>query len=87
VSRTLAKLNELPDVLTVAEAASVLRIGQRQLRQLLSRRELYAARIGRSIRIPRSSIEAFLVGPEKEDDHQPTQLAVVTGGRRHDPSP
>jgi excisionase family DNA binding protein len=77
---TATKLSELPDVLTVAEAASVLRIGQRQLRQLIARRELYAARIGtRSLRIPRASVETFLAGPH---DDQGPQLAVVEGGRR-----
>ncbi len=77
---TATKLVELPDVLTVAEAARYLRVGTRQLRALISRHELYAARIGRSIRIPRSSIEAFLAGPGNE--HEGAQLAVVDGGRR-----
>lgn len=74
-------LDDLPLVLTVAEAADVLRIGQRQLRQLIARRELYAARVGRSIRIPRSSIETFLSGP-RDDDHKVGALALVEGGRR-----
>jgi excisionase family DNA binding protein len=76
---TATKLAELPDVLTISEAAGVLRIGQRQLRQLINRHELYAARIGRSVRIPRASIETFLAGPRNDDDHQPTRLAVVEG--------
>lgn len=74
---TATKLSELPDVLTIAEAAGVLRIGQRQLRQLIARHELYAARIGRSVRIPRASIESFLADPR--NDHQPARLAVVEG--------
>jgi len=53
-------LSDFGEVLTVVEAASVLRVGQRQLRQLIARHELYAARVGRSIRIPRVSVEAFL---------------------------
>lgn len=57
----------------------MLRIGQRQLRQLINRHELYAARIGRSVRIPRASVETFLAGPH---DDQGPQLAVVEGGRR-----
>lgn len=77
---TVTKLVELPDVLTVGEAARYLRVGERQLRALISRHELYAARIGRSIRIPRSSIAAFLAGPQ--NDHPGAPLAVVEGSRR-----
>jgi excisionase family DNA binding protein len=74
------KLTDLPLVLTVDEARKVMRIGARQLRQAIARREIYAVKVGRSIRIPRTSIEAWLAGPRT--DHQGAQLAVVEGGRR-----
>jgi excisionase family DNA binding protein len=79
---TARDLEELPLVLTVKEAAPVFRIGERQLRAAIARGEIYAARIGSSIRIPRSSIEAWLAGGTK-NDREAWQPAVVEGGRRH----
>ena len=51
---------ELPPVLTVDEARRVLRIGRRQLYRAIARREVPALKVGRSIRIPRSGLEAWL---------------------------
>ena len=59
-------LSELPLVLTVDEARRVLRVGRRQLYEAIARRDVYAVKIGRSIRIPRSSIEAWLACPDYE---------------------
>ena len=57
---------ELPLVLTVDEARRVLRIGRRQLYQAIARRDVHTLKVGRSIRIPRSSLEAWLAEPDRE---------------------
>jgi excisionase family DNA binding protein len=46
----------LPEVLTVREAAAILRVGRNQLYQAVARGEVGAVRIGRSIRIPRQAL-------------------------------
>lgn len=53
-------LAELPPVLTVDEARRVLRIGRRQLYRAIARRDVPALKVGRTIRIPRSGLEAWL---------------------------
>ncbi len=59
---------ELPLVLTVEEARRVLRIGRRQLYQAIARQDVPAVKVGRSIRIPRSSLEAWLAAPNQSRD-------------------
>jgi excisionase family DNA binding protein len=59
---------ELPLVLTVDEARRVLRIGRRQLYQAIARRDVHTVKVGRSIRIPRSSLEAWLTEPDQEPE-------------------
>jgi excisionase family DNA binding protein len=60
-STTLATL---PEVLTVREAAAILRVGRNQLYQAVGRGELGAVRIGRSIRIPKHALlELLAAGP------------------------
>jgi excisionase family DNA binding protein len=49
-------LATLPEVLTVSEAAAVLRVGRNQLYQAVARGQLGAVRIGRSIRIPKLAL-------------------------------
>jgi excisionase family DNA binding protein len=49
-------LATLPEVLTVREAAAILRVGRNQLYQAVTRGELGAVRIGRSIRIPKHAL-------------------------------
>jgi excisionase family DNA binding protein len=44
------------EVLTVREAAAILRVGRNQLYQAVGRGELGAVRIGRSIRIPKHAL-------------------------------
>jgi excisionase family DNA binding protein len=46
----------LPEVLTVREAAAILRVGRNQLYQAVARGEVGAVRIGRSIRIPTQAL-------------------------------
>jgi excisionase family DNA binding protein len=45
-----------PEVLTVREAAAILRVGRNQLYQAVARGQLGAIRIGRSIRIPKHAL-------------------------------
>ena len=47
----------------------IARIGRRQLYQAISRRDVHTIKVGRTIRIPRSSLEAWLAEP----DHEPAQ--------------
>ena len=61
-----ATFGELPLVLTVDEARRVLRIGRRQLYQAIARRDVHTVKVGRTIRIPRSSLEAWLAEPDQE---------------------
>ncbi|HZA76117.1 MAG TPA: helix-turn-helix domain-containing protein [Acidimicrobiales bacterium] len=60
-------LDELPEVLTVEEAASVLRIGRgaayelaRQWRESGGRRGLPVVTFGRSLRVPREALRRLL---------------------------
>ena len=69
----------LPEVLTVREAATILRIGRNQLYQAVACGQLGALRIGRSIRIPRQALLALLAstGPLTASSHeQPRQPAT-----------
>jgi len=59
---------ELPLVLTVDEARRILRIGRRQLYHAIARRDVHTVKVGRSIRIPRSSLEAWLTEPGQEPE-------------------
>ena len=60
----ITSFGELPLVLTVDEARRVLRIGRRQLYQAIARRDVHTVKVGRCIRIPRSSLEAWLAEPD-----------------------
>jgi excisionase family DNA binding protein len=62
--RSAGALAALPEVLTVREAAAILRVGRNQLYQAIARGELAAVRIGRSIRIPNASPHQCLGGQE-----------------------
>ncbi len=62
-----ATLERLPEVLTVREAAAILRIGRNQLYEAVARGELRALRIGRTIRIPRQALLNLLAGGSPGD--------------------
>ena len=51
---------KLPQVLTVREMASILRIGRNAAYQLIADGNIHCVYIGRSIRIPRSALIQFL---------------------------
>lgn len=59
-------LDQLPDVLTVEEFAAFARIGRRQAYSAVRRGDVYARKIGKSLRIPKSAIARWL-DPENEN--------------------
>ena len=69
----------LPEVLTVREAAAILRVGRNQLYQAVARGQLGAVRIGRSIRIPKQALLALLASTDPlipSSHEQPRQPAT-----------
>ncbi|MGH8985775.1 MAG: helix-turn-helix domain-containing protein [Acidimicrobiia bacterium] len=71
VVRPVPSLEDLPEVLTVAEAAAVLRIGRgaayelaRQWRETDGAEGLPVVSLGRSLRVPRAALRRFLDVPE-----------------------
>ncbi len=66
----MVSLGELPEVLTIEEAAAVLRIGRtaayalaRRYRVSEGRQGLPVVSLGRSLRVPRRALEAILADP------------------------
>jgi excisionase family DNA binding protein len=64
---SMPSLDDLPEVLTVEEAAAVLRIGRgaayelaRQWRETGGRAGLPVVTLGRSLRVPRAALRRFL---------------------------
>ena len=53
-------LDDAPEVLTVAEAAKLLRRGRNQLYEDIRRGEVPALRLGRSLRIPKAALARLL---------------------------
>ena len=64
ISHTMTGFDQLPDVLTSREAAKALRIGVKELRQLIEAGHLPAARLGprRVIRVAKSAVLGVLGG-------------------------
>jgi excisionase family DNA binding protein len=56
----LDRLDQLPDLATVAEVQQLLRTGRRQTYEAVRRGDIPSIRIGRSIRIPRAALERAL---------------------------
>jgi excisionase family DNA binding protein len=65
------RLARLPEVLTVREVAAILRVGRNQLYHAVACGEVPAIRIGRTIRIPTTTLLAMLT-PSRQ---LPTALA------------
>ena len=60
-------VDSLPELTTVPEAGRVLRCGDAAVRGMVLRGELEAERVGRLIRIRRSSLEKIVRGePERQ---------------------
>ncbi|MGH7866420.1 MAG: helix-turn-helix domain-containing protein [Candidatus Dormibacteraceae bacterium] len=55
---------DAPDVLKVPEVSELLRINRDAAYQLIKSGQIYSARIGHSIRVPKASLERFLLGTE-----------------------
>ena len=70
---------QLPAVLTSREAARALRMGLKELRQLIERGELPAARLGprRVIRIAKAAIVSLLGGTPPADAAPPSDVKVA----------
>lgn len=69
---------DAPDVLTIPEAAALARIGRNAMYQAVERGDIYAARIGRSLRIPKAALARFL----GIDSLPPVADAGPVSGRR-----
>jgi hypothetical protein len=74
--RCVLPLADLPDVLTVAEAAAVLRIGRgaayelaRQWRKTAGQEGLPVIVLGRRLRVPRVALERLLAGEPQPVAH------------------
>ena len=52
----MTNFENIPDVLTVSELQQVLRIGRSTAYRLIKANEIQSLRIGRSIRVPKSSV-------------------------------
>jgi excisionase family DNA binding protein len=50
-----------PYLLSVAEAAKLLRVGRTLAYEMIARGELPSVRLGRTIRVPRSSLQEWIV--------------------------
>ena len=61
LSTGMNEVTEPPLLLTVAEAAALLRISRNAAYELVSRHELPALRLGRTIRIPRHALETKII--------------------------
>jgi len=55
-------LVDAPDVLTVEEAARIARVGRNAMYLAVQRGDVFSARIGKSIRIPKAELGRFLNG-------------------------
>jgi excisionase family DNA binding protein len=76
---SLSGFESLPEVLTSREAADALRMGIKELRQLVERGELPAARLGprRVIRIAKAAVVNLLRGARFEPPALPPAPATV----------
>jgi excisionase family DNA binding protein len=73
----MSALAELPAVLTVEEAASVLRIGRSSAYAAARSKELPTIRVGRCLRVPRHGLEEMLGA--NNDDSAAGNGAVAKG--------
>ncbi len=56
----MVRLADLPDVLTVAEAAKFLRVGRNSVYEAIRRNELPSVRIGRRLLVPKAGVTRLL---------------------------
>lgn len=62
---------ELPDVLTIREAAELLRLGTNSVYEAARRGELPSIRIGRRLLVPKSGLMRLLEGSTSAHPPQP----------------
>ena len=62
IHRPITSLQDLPLVMTPAEAAQALGIGRNSIYALLRSESLRSIRVGKLIKIPRAALEEYLQG-------------------------
>jgi excisionase family DNA binding protein len=78
------RLSDRAEVLTIEEAAEVLRIGRSAAYEAARRGELPAVRIGRTVRVPRRALEALLGAQEDESPGRQSRALEATAGQGRD---
>lgn len=68
----------MPAVLTVEEAAAILRVSRSAAYAAAAAGQLPAVRIGRTLRVPRQALEALLGGDDMANDREAQGLPAVT---------
>jgi excisionase family DNA binding protein len=61
-TETTRQLQQLPDALTVPEAARVLRIGRNSAYEAIRRQEIPSVRLGRRLLVPKQALLRLLSG-------------------------
>lgn len=75
---TVATLDDLPLMLTVDEAARVLRMGRNSAYAAVADGSIPSVRFGRVIRVPRQALAALCDGRPVVDAPAPTPVGVRT---------
>jgi excisionase family DNA binding protein len=70
-------------LLTVAEAAELLRTTERFPRRLIAERRIRFTRVGRHVRIPESAVREFVLGNIREGDIRRWRKERLTAGPKH----
>lgn len=68
--------DDAPDVLTVAEAAKLMRCGRNQMYNAIRGGTVYAVRIGGSLRVPKAALREML-DPARNQEPSTPGLRVV----------
>ena len=66
-----------PSLLTVDEAAQVLRIGRNTCYELIRQGQIPSIRLGRLIRVPRFSLESWLAREVGLPEHAPPVVSSI----------
>jgi excisionase family DNA binding protein len=74
-------LSDLP-LLTVDDAAAILRIRPQFVRTLVNRKELHGVRVGTFIRLRQEAIDAYLAGPSTAINGPDPRKDPTRNGRR-----
>lgn len=62
-----AWLDNVPDVLTIEDVAAVLRVGRSAAYELVRTGDLFAIRVGRSLRVPKLALVAYMGGMDWQE--------------------